>query len=243
MRRRFADDFPITSLILMLMGGLFIIEVLATRRFAQGDWELTLMMWIDGRASAALGSMIPNLAFRGEVWRLVTPIFLHGMLPHLFMNAYVLWDIGRFCEAQLSSTKFFTIFILCGIGGSVGTTVSCWIQYSGLPPWYQSVGASGAIFGLIGVVLVYSIKEKHRELRQGLIRWIVIMAVLSFFIPNIDHGGHIGGFVTGCLLGLTVKDYTTSTTAERWRIPSYITGAVVAASLGIALYRYFISTR
>ena len=234
LQRRFYDDFPVTSLLLLLIIGFFVLEVLAAQKLGGGflgdDHERKA--W--NEAFRRLGSMHPRLiADEGEYWRLLSAVFLHGSLLHLLFNAYVLFDLGRFCEPIVSPYKFFTIFVLSGLGGTLASFANgLLVRGPG------SLGASGALCGLIGMLLVYSIKERHRQLRESLVRWVIFIAVFSF-LPGIDHMGHIGGFVVGCLLGLTVKDYITSAQAERWRLPSYVLGAALGSSLILALWNYF----
>ena len=74
---------------------------------------------------------------------------------------------------------------------------------------------------------------------DSILRWIFFIAIFSLLIPRIDHAGHLGGFLTGALLGFTVEDYMASRAAARWRIPSYIAGVVLAVCLLSALWNYF----
>ena len=238
--RRFHEDFPITALLLILVLGFYVLEVLAQNKVVDDPWapEPTPMN-IHVDVFTPLGGLIPRLTVEGkEVWRLLSAVFLHGGLIHLFFNGLILYDLGRFCEPLLSSAKLFTVFVICGLGGSLAR---CFYVYALAPEWLgrPSVGASGALAGLIGILLVYSIKERHNELTSSLVRWIALIVLVTILVPAVDHAAHIGGFVTGCALGLTVKDYMTSAAAARWRIPAWIAGAVLAAALGAALWSYF----
>ncbi|MCZ6792418.1 MAG: rhomboid family intramembrane serine protease [Planctomycetota bacterium] len=237
MYRKFYDDFPVTSLLLLLVLGFFVLELVADQKF-EGD--------PDAQPHVLLGSLAYfSTVEQHQYWRLVSAMFLHAGLLHIFFNAMVLFDLGRFCEPMVSPYKFFTIYMLSGIGGSLASLAYGYDADFALvrehfpeSPERYSLGASGALCGLIGMLLVYSIKERHRQLRESLVRWVIFIAVFSF-LPGIDHMGHIGGFVVGCLLGLTVKDYITSAEAERWRIPSYVLGAALGSSLILALWNYF----
>ena len=232
MSRRFHEDFPITALLLLLVVGFFALELLGESKFGDDP-----RAW--GRVLHNLGALDSRLVRGGEVWRLLSCAFLHGGLMHVFFSVWIIFDIGRFCEPLLSSPKFFTVYVLCGLGGSTASLIWFVMQGGGV-----SVGASGALFGLIGLLLVYAWKERHHELKQSLLRWIGMILVVTVVLPflshiRVDHAAHAGGFVVGGLLGLTVKDYMTSSSARRWRLPSYAVGAVLGISLLLALYNYF----
>lgn len=245
-RRSFHELFPITSLLALLSIGFFIIEFLAHQKVG-GEAQGALMLGIQYSVLDKLGAMDTQKAADGEVWRLLSCAFLHGGVFHIVVNMFWLVDLGRFCEPLLSSPKFFTVYLLCAIGASLGSLGYVYVLPEALqllgvdffPRGRLSVGASGAVAGLFGLVLVYSIKERHPALRDMLVRWLVIIVLITFLIPRVDHVGHAGGFLTGCLLGLTVKDYTTSRSAARWRYPSYAAAAALAAALGVALWNHF----
>lgn len=244
MNRRFHEDFPITSLLLTLVGGFFVLELLAQQKLEEviEAGVRVSPMTIHPAVFRYLGGLYPNRVIEdGEVWRLLASVFLHGGLIHLFFNGFVLFDLGRVCEPLLSPPKFLTVYTLCGLGGAFGR---CFYGYVLAPGAMSvpSIGASGALLGLIGLLLVYSIRERHTEMKDALLRWIFFIVIFTVLIPNVDHAAHIGGFVTGCALGLTVRDYMTSTAARRWRIPSYIAGAAIGASLITALWTYFSAT-
>ena len=244
MQRNFYDSFPITSILLLLIVGMYALEMLA--RFKLGGEQGPLLTFgIDGRTVIALGSSAPGHVLHGEVWRLVSCMFLHGSAAHIFMNGMVLVFVGKMCEPQLSSPRFFTSFVLCGLVSSLlgfGLSYAEAERVGILLRSPGSVGASGALAGFVGVLLVHSIRYRNVVLREFAIRWIVVIAVFSILVSNrvsIDHAGHLGGFATGCVLGIWVKPYTTSDEAARWRVPAYIAGGVVAVGLGSAVWNYF----
>jgi membrane associated rhomboid family serine protease len=232
-RGSFHELYPVTALLALLVIGFFLIELLAHQKLGE-ELRNALLGFIDGRVLDRLGSMNPRRVQDGEVWRLVAAAFLHGNVLHLVFNTFVLVDLGRFCEPFLSSAKFFTAYIICAIAGSLGSYF-----YSIYVSPRVSVGASGALAGLIGLMLSYSIKERDRVMRDSLVRWIAYIVLITLILPRIDHAAHAGGFAAGLLLGLTVKPYTTSVVARRWRYPSYAAGAVLAVSLGFALWNHF----
>lgn len=133
----------------------------------------------------------------GEYWRLITPIFLHANLLHFFFNMYALYQLGREVEAFMGSRRFLLLFFYAGLAGTV---------FSLLFTPNRSVGASGAIFGLIGAQGVFL--YRHRQLfgergRRGL-QQVIMIAVINLFIGlqgNIDNWAHLGGLLGG--LGFT----------------------------------------
>ena len=132
----------------------------------------------------------------GEWWRLLTAAFLHGSIIHLGMNMFVLWFVGAPVEQAIGRGRFLALYIVSGLAGSAGALL--------FDPHAITVGASGAIFGILGAALVL---EWQRNLVLGgqALGLIVINLVLTFAIPNISIGGHLGGLAGGalCMLALS----------------------------------------
>jgi rhomboid protease GluP len=140
----------------------------------------------------------------GEWWRLGTAMFLHFGLVHLAMNMWALWDGGRLVERLYGSGRFAIIFICSGLTGNL---LSLIVQGDRA----VSGGASGAIFGIYGALLVWLWRERRR-VHPTDFRWLfggaaVFTAVTIGFgllIPGIDNAAHIGGLISGALLGVTL---------------------------------------
>lgn len=144
----------------------------------------------------AFGWKQNTLIVEGEYWRLVTPIFLHGSIAHLFFNSYALYILGPFTERALGYVRFFFIYMLSGIAGVIAS-----FAFTSGP----SIGASGAIFGLIGAQLAYF--YRNREVFGGMgrhrVRSLLQVAGINLLIglaPGIDNWGHIGGLIGGAAL-------------------------------------------
>ena len=136
----------------------------------------------------------------GEWWRFVTPVFIHIGLLHLGFNSYALWIIGQQVERLYGGARFVILYVLLGIGGVLGSYI-----YNPAAP---SAGASGAIFGLFGVLLVFGYRNKNRvppflarAIGRGILPIILINLVIGFTIPVIDNAAHIGGLLAGIVLG------------------------------------------
>lgn len=234
MNRSFHEMFPVTTLLLVVIGGCFALQVLAEFKVADSPEQAGVFSFRT-MGPYWLGALHTR-ALPREPWLLLTCVFLHGGAIHLFFNAQVLWSLGVGCEPLLSSYRFFTVFVVCGLGGSLLSWA--WSGVTGTPR--ISVGASGALLGCIGLLLVFSMRHGLFDLRQQIVRWLITIGILSVILWNrIDHTGHLGGFLAGALFGRFTPRYTTSREAERWRIPAYLCGAVVAASLAMGVWGYF----
>ena len=154
-------------------------------------------------------------------WRFVTPMFLHVNLLHLLVNMYSLWIVGPYVEKLYGSAKFVVFWVLTGVGGVVasyltvrpGMAVGPLARFIFKTTDSPSAGASGALFGLVGVLFVFGIKFRH-ELPEGFRRafgtGLLPMIILNLFIGYvgrgfIDNAAHLGGMVSGALLALVVE--------------------------------------
>lgn len=141
-----------------------------------------------------LGAKVNELIAQGEYYRLITCMFLHGGIVHLAVNMYSLYAIGPMVEKVYGKAKYITIYFVAGICSSMlSYTFSSSI----------SIGASGAIFGLLGAVLVFAIKSKGKT-GSGFIKNILSVIFVNIFIgmtlPGIDNFGHIGGLLGGAII-------------------------------------------
>jgi membrane associated rhomboid family serine protease len=126
----------------------------------------------------------------GEWWRLITAAFLHYGPIHLGMNMLALWWLGQPVEAALGRARYLLIYFAAGLAGSAGALL--------LSPNEVTVGASGAIFGILGALFVLEYHATGRVVGQAM-TLIVINIAFSFAVPNISIGGHLGGLAVGVL--------------------------------------------
>jgi rhomboid protease GluP len=198
-----------------------------TQKSADPD-ELGGLGQIDGRVLIRLGAKFGPLILAGEWWRLVTPIFLHAGLFHIGMNLCCLFDLGPRVEAMFSTSKFIVFYLVSGVVGFVFSSV--WMPYG------TSIGASGSVLGLIGVLLgaTYHQGTIGREYRSQLWRWLLLIAVLGMFSAT-DNAAHAGGLVTGAVLGYFVPEGEPQTraTENAWNILSMICIMIIAASFAL----------
>ena len=155
------------------------------------------------RTLMAFGVKANEEIARGQWWRFVTPIFIHIGMLHLIFNSYALWIVGPQVEKLYGGARFVILYVLTG----VAAVYSSYFYH----PLAKSAGASGAIFGLFGVLLVFGIRYRDsipaffkRAVGTGVLPVIVINLIIGFTIPAIDNSAHIGGLLAGALLALVI---------------------------------------
>jgi rhomboid protease GluP len=142
------------------------------------------------------GSKHNDSVMAGEVWRLVTPIFIHVGVWHIFVNMYSLYALGPAIERIFGHPRMLVMYLLSGISGVIFSLI--------FSP-HRSVGASGAIFGLLGALGTFLYRHRGSFGQAGRIqlRQILIITILNLglgLMPQIDNWGHLGGLVAGTLL-------------------------------------------
>jgi membrane associated rhomboid family serine protease len=140
----------------------------------------------------------PYVVVYGEWWRIVTGAFLHGSIMHIGFNMLALYQVGSIVERAMGTARYFVVYA-CALVGS-GFAV-LWFNYN-----QPTLGASGAIFGLFGalVAIGLSLPPRGMSLVTQTVPIIVINLVLGFVIPNISVAAHVGGLVTGFVVGWLV---------------------------------------
>ena len=185
--RRF---WPVATIILLVVNFLFF----ALEIFAGGSDNTQVLL--------NLGASYGPYLRRGEYWRLVMPMFLHGGWLHILGNSYCLYILGPILERVYGYGRYLTIYVAAGVGGAfLSMAVSKNV----------SVGASGAIFGIAGAMLVTGYVHRHavpprwgRAFGAGMIPFIVLNLALGFSMHGIDNWGHLGGLAIGVLLAFLI---------------------------------------
>lgn len=155
---------------------------------------------------------------QGEYWRLVTAGFLHAGFFHLMFNMLALYILGSMLEPAIGRLRFGLIYFVSLLCGSLGALIA---QPEGL-----TVGASGAIFGLMAAAAIVARSRGLGLMESGLGIWIGLNLLITFTIPNISVGGHIGGLVGGALAALVLVEL-----GERMRLPAGA-ATLLCAALG-----------
>jgi rhomboid protease GluP len=153
-------------------------------------WNVDLVAAIGVKNNAALRA--------GEYWRFLTPIFLHANELHILFNMYALFQLGPMIESVMGRTRFISIYFLSGVAGVV-----CSLAFS----TSDSLGASGAIFGLIGAWAVYLYRHRSNFGAAGrsALMNVVVIILLNIgisLLPGIDLWAHFGGLITGAMLAM-----------------------------------------
>lgn len=146
----------------------------------------------------AAGGNVRQLVLSGEYYRLITSMFLHGGFSHIACNMFSLYCIGPLVEQVYGKTKYILMYFISGLAGSILSLIFMSNQT-------VSIGASGAIFGLLGVVLVFAVKTRKQIGKNLLINIVVVILInlfIGFTIPNIDYFAHIGGLIGGVISGI-----------------------------------------
>lgn len=149
------------------------------------------------------GGNFPLATFHGEPWRLITSMFLHAGPLHLLVNCYSLYQLGQLIETMCGPHLMLLIYFIAGLSGAL-TSAFFGLDYR------LSVGASGAIFGLMGTAVVMFLvrlrnlmpKEENKRILINLVGIIAINLYIGFTQPMIDNAAHIGGLVGGALASL-----------------------------------------
>jgi membrane associated rhomboid family serine protease len=157
----------------------------------------------------------------GEWWRLITSGFLHSGLIHIGFNMYLLYLLGRLLEPSLGSARFAAVYFVSLLGGSLGALI--------VNPNAVTVGASGAVFGLMGAAAVQLARRGINPLQTDIGMLIVLNLVLSLVLPGISIGGHIGGLVSGAVCALVLD-----APPLRRSLPAAV-GTLVALGVAIAV--------
>jgi len=168
---------------------------------AEGNLTLT------GQASNSVfekGALLGSLAghpdqgvAHGQWWRVITGGFLHEGLLHIAFNMYVLYVLGQMLEPALGRLRFAAIYFISLLAGSLGALI--------VTPHSFTVGASGAVFGLMGAAAVEMRSRQIPVMQSGVGGLIVINLIISFTLPGISWGGHVGGLIGGALAAVAIQ--------------------------------------
>ena len=128
----------------------------------------------------------------GGYYRLITAAFMHQQTLHIFFNTVMLWMFGRPLEAMLGRARFTALYLICALGGSTAS-------YLFNAPQVGSLGASGAVVGMVGALLVLERRLRHNT--AGVAIYLAILLLPGILLPGIDWRAHVGGLITGGVLG------------------------------------------
>jgi rhomboid protease GluP len=180
---------------------LFALALIAANVLAFG-WELKTGALKSGAAIIAAGAIYGEKVFSGQSWRLVTGMFLHGGFSHLIGNCLALYVLGLASERAWGRMRSFFIYLFSGLAASF---ISAFMQPK------PAVGASGAIFGLLGAAIVFfyryrgSFQARDRRIGAALLGWGAYQLIMGVLTPYVDNWAHFGGLAAGIVLGFTLQ--------------------------------------
>jgi rhomboid protease GluP len=176
-----------TYILIGLTVFVYILQMFGSALWGDSNYGIDFVTLYGARISEAIDA--------GQLWRLITPVFLHGSLSHIFFNMYALFSIGSLLERHFGHGRFLLLYFLAAFSGNV---------FSYLFSSGYSVGASTAVFGLIAAEAVFFYQNKYlfgSYARQAISNAVFII-VINLFIglaPMIDNWGHIGGLFGGAI--------------------------------------------
>ncbi len=207
---RLTSSSTVTVTLIGICVAIFVVQFLVGVNAVAADWG----MWPAG------------VAVNNEWYRLITSVFLHGSWLHLAFNMYVLYVLGPPLERLLGHVRFLALFLIAGLGGAVAS-----FTFSSINT--VSVGASGAIFGLMGALVVAG-----RHLRTDITQVLVLIGinvVIGFIAPGVDWRAHLGGLITGAAVALVISKAPPGRSQTMWQVIGC--AAIVATLVAIVLWR------
>jgi membrane associated rhomboid family serine protease len=218
-----SPDTPLLTYILMGICGAIFFGCLSSGMSITGDGLFESKL---ARDFALAGPLVAD----GEVWRLVTYSFVHSGILHIGFNLLILWQLGIMMEPAIGRLQFGIIYFVSVLTGALGALM--------LDPNVGTVGASGGVFGLMAAAIVIMRSRGIDPMATGLPLWLGLNLVITFTIPNISIGGHIGGLIGGALAALVLAELPRSVRGLPRMVPTLLAAAIgvvaVAASLAVA---------
>jgi rhomboid protease GluP len=230
--QNFLPDYaPVSYTLLTLNSVFFFLMLLVDWDPAQFDVR-QLLLGGNSRLLAAWGADAGWLVAHGQWWRLFSAIFIHIGLIHLFFNSYALMFIGPLLEDVLGRDRFLALYLLTGVAGFfLSNLVS--------PLWQVTAGASGALFGMIGVAIVISWRYStwgslfHQQLKH----W-AIYGFIYGLLMHANNAAHLGGFMVGAGLAFTLGNPSmfSEKSTRLWRVAYWLLLPLTVLSLFLAFY-------
>ncbi len=203
-------------------GGVLVTNLLIALNLAVFVYGLSGGFETKDRVIADGGLFGPAVA-DGEWWRILTAGFLHANLIHIGFNCFVLYQLGQLMEPILGRLRFLLVYFVALLSGSLGVLI--------LEPNAFTVGASGAVFGMMGAAVAAMRSRGINPFQTSLGGTIMLNLLITFSIPGISIGGHVGGLIGGFVAGWILTDLGPSRARQAW-IP---VAGVAAVGVGVAV--------
>jgi membrane associated rhomboid family serine protease len=183
-----------------------------------------------GRSLLEAGAMVPILVAAGEWWRLLTAMFLHVGVLHLALNSFGLYLFGSLVEQTLGTARMVTLYVVTGFFASA-------VSFAFGPVGVAAVGASGAVFGMLGAWLAYNLRRRSLAMARANVQWALILIginlVFGLSVPGIDNLAHVGGLAAGVIGGLGLEGGGPRGTLQA----TLTTAAVTAGAIALVAWR------
>jgi rhomboid protease GluP len=190
------DGLPATKLIaglcIVVYGMMMAIDA------AAGVGPADVLWGFKTSTSIRFGALLGPPFINAEPWRVLSAVFLHGNLLHIGMNLLSLVNLGRTLEPHFRSARFLLLYLLCG---ALGFCATVWWRGE----LARSVGASGAIFGLLGAFIGALIIRRNPGWQRVFTSNLIMAFMLGYMFPQVDNAAHAGGFVAGIVLGILLE--------------------------------------
>jgi membrane associated rhomboid family serine protease len=191
-----------------------------------GDLETKRSVIDDGglvaRAINVTGTQLIGVA-EGEWWRIFTSGFLHANVVHIGFNMFVLYQLGQLMEPVLGRLRFALVYAFALVSGALGVLI--------VDPNHFTVGASGAVFGMMGAAVAAMRSRGINPFQTSLGGTIMLNLLITFAIPGISIGGHVGGLIGGFIAGWVLTDFGPSRLRQPW-LPPLIVGVLGVGVVG-----------
>jgi rhomboid protease GluP len=239
---------PLGGLIPVLLGAnvLLYLGTVAAQAALVGakgmDGILDAAMGPRGGVLVLLGANVPADVLRGQAWRLLCPVFLHGGLIHIAVNMMSLRNIGGVVVDAYGSGKALALYLLAGIAGNLASVA--WFHWRGVDGEVPRIGASGAIFGVAGLIAALGFRiggEQGKAFWKPMLQSIGLMLVLGFILSSaggpilLDNTGHAGGFLFGLGAGW-VATFGVRARGNLAAVRAWDTAAIVLSVLTVASF-------
>ena len=235
--RRASPSTPVTPWIIRANIAMFVLSLAVAVGHGTGVLD-GLLRGIDNDTLVALGANQMDLTVgKGQFWRLLACAFLHANLLHIGMNLYVLKSMGDLAERLFGSLAYLGVYLVSAIGGSLlslAWTLSANHNYS--------VGASGAVFGVMGGMLGFAVSRRnsvpmdvYRSMLRSAALFTVVNLAFGFMLRVVDNGAHVGGLVGGLIAGLLLsRELPPAPQPSRQRVLLTFVALIVALGLAYA---------
>ena len=204
-----ADQAPITRVLIAINALAFLLTIFSGGSLASGGGDATINFGLVGYGRIRSGFFVDQVGIaEGEWWRIVTGGFLHAGVIHLAFNMFLLWMLGNQLERTMRPMNYISLYLGALSAGSFGVML--------LDPLALTVGASGAVFGLMGATGVYQLRRGLSPWSNGIGSLLFINLIFTFLRPNISVGGHLGGLIGGAGIGWLIEEL------EKRKLPIFL---------------------